>query len=280
MNVVELQPQLEPTMVGAKAANLGKAMENGFDVPPGVVVTRAALGMFLQDAGLQTQVQEFIIRDVLDEPMERVAAFDALCRRIRTAAIPKPLAAAVAEVAKPLLAASPGGVAVRSSGVHEDSATASFAGVYQSYLGIRSIEALWVAIKECWCSAWAPQATAYAQKMGITLEHDSMAVLIQQLVVADSAGVLFTANPRTGNPWQFILESTFGLAQELVGSAGNVPADRFVLAWDTGEIIEKQIVEKPATCVPNESGVNSIPVPEERSVAPSLSDTMATSIAK
>lgn len=276
---VNLQPRLEATTVGAKAANLGKVMANGISVPPGFVVTRNALNLFLEQTGLQPQVEAFVSHCLRLEKVDRAAAFTALCRQIEAAPIPEPLTAAIAEMADPLLAKALAGVAVRSSGIHEDSATASFAGIYASYLGIRSVEGLWVAVKQCWCSAWAPQAIAYAKRMGITPAVDSMAVLIQQLVVADSAGVLFTANPRTGNPWQFILESTFGLAQDLVGSVGDVPADRFVCEWHTGEILERQIVQKPTACVPGEAGVQVVPVPEARRLAPSLSDPLATQIA-
>ncbi|MBV7334548.1 hypothetical protein KFU94_41185 [Chloroflexi bacterium TSY] len=276
MLVTKLQPQLEPTTVGAKSANLGKAMEKGFSVPPGFVVTRSALDLFLQDAGLKTPVQTVLS----DENASRAEAYDDLCHKIRIAPVPDPLAKAVVKMAEPLLAEAPGGVAVRSSGAHEDSATASFAGIYESYLGIQSMEDLWVSIKQCWCSAWSPQATAYANRMGIGLEYDSMAVLIQQLVIADSSGVLFTANPQTGNPWHFILESTFGLAQELVGSVGNVPADRFVLAWDSGDITEKHTAKKPTACMLGESGVQTVSAPLDRSESPSLSDELATSIAK
>lgn len=277
--VVDLQPRLEATTVGAKAANLGKAMANGIKVPPGFVVTRNALNLFLQQTGLQSQVKAFVSQCLLAENAGQAAEFAALCRQIEAAPIPEPLIVTVAAMAEPLLAKAPVGVAVRSSGVHEDSATASFAGIYESYLGIRSIDALWMAIKDCWCSAWAPQAIAYAKRMGITPAYDAMAVLIQQLVVADSAGVLFTANPRTGNPWHFILEATFGLAQQLVGSVGNVPADRFVCEWHTGEILERQIVPKPTMCVSGEAGVQVVPVLEERRLLPSLSDPVAMRIA-
>lgn len=280
MLVVNLQPQLESATVGTKAANLGKAMANGISVPPGFVVTRDALRLFLHHTGLKTPVEEFVSRCLLGENRDHAAEFEELCRQIEAAPISDPLTVAVAEMAASLLAGAPAGVAVRSSGIHEDSATASFAGIYESYLGIRSIEDLWVAIKQCWCSAWAPQATAYAKKMGITPAYDSMAVLIQQLVVADSAGVLFTANPRTGNPWQFILESTFGLAQELVGSVGKVAADRFVFEWHTGQIIERQIVQKPTACVPSQAGVHMVSLPEARRLLPSLSDLLATRIAQ
>jgi len=179
MLAVDLQPRLESATVGAKAANLGKVMAHGIRVPPGFVVTRNALSLFLQHAGLKPLVEAFVNHRILTENVNHAAEFDELCRQVLTAPIPDPLAMAVAEMAEPLLVAAPGGVAVRSSGVHEDSATASFAGIYQSYLGIRSIEDLWMAIKQCWCSAWSPQAIAYANRMGITPDYASMAVLIR-----------------------------------------------------------------------------------------------------
>ena len=98
-------------------------------MPPGFVVTRNALDLFLQHADLKTLVQGFVSRSVLGENVDRAAEFDDLCRQIRIAPVPEPLTVVVAKMAEPLLAEAPGGVAVRSSGAHEDSATASFAGV-------------------------------------------------------------------------------------------------------------------------------------------------------
>ena len=278
--VAGLQPRLETSAVGAKAANLGKAMANGIRVPPGFVITRDALNVFLLYSGLKPFVAEYVSHAAHAENTWPTVAYDGLCRAVFAAPIPDPLIAAVREAAEPLLAIAPAGVAVRSSGIYEDSAAASFAGIYHSYLGIQSLEGLWAAVKQCWCSAWSPQAIAYTQRLGITPGHDTMAVLVQQLVAADSAGVLFTANPRTGNPWQFILESTFGLAQELVGSAGDVAADRFILEWNTGRIVERHIASKPTMCVPSGSGVHVVTAPEAQRTLPSLSDSLATKIAQ
>ncbi len=279
MLVVELQAGLEPTNAGAKAANLGKVMAHGLSVPSGFVLTRGAPCSFLNQAGLMATVKELIANSGNPGDAASAEARAALCHRVLTTPIPKALADAVVPMAETLFAEAPCGLAVRSSGVHEDSATASFSGVYQSFLGIRSLADLWTAIRQCWCAAWTQPAMDYAKKMGVTPEPDAMAVLVQQLVAADSAGVLFTADPQTGNPWRFILESTFGLAQELVGAAGNVPADRFVFEWGTGKIIEKQIVEKPTACVPGTSGVDVVPLPDDRRTAPSLQDEVATRIA-
>ena len=192
--------------------------------------------------------------------------------------IPQPVIEAVAPVARALLDESPHGVAVRSSGVHEDSAKASFAGAYDSFLGIRSEIDLWLAVRRCWCASWAPPAIDYARRMGIQPTADGMGVLLQRLVPADRAGVLFTADPRTGNPWRFVLHSVFGLARDVVG--GHADADEFVLDWDSGRIIEKRVAEKPAMLAATPQGVREVELPETRRNEPSLADADAHRIAR
>lgn len=107
-----------------------------------------------------------------------------------------------------------------------------------------------------------------------------MAVLVQRLVAADSAGVIFTADPRTGNPWRFPLECAFGLAQELVGGTGTTPADRFVLEWHSGRILEKHIARKEGRWVAGAHGLVKEALPEALAAAPSLSDELATGVAQ
>lgn len=277
---VGLEYGLAPSSVGAKAANLGKVMEHEFHVPSGYVVNRQALRLFLEQADLLKPVQEFIDCSPDRSLAECSQAHEKLCCQVHAVSIPGSLIDAVDPLAQKLLAGSPHGLAVRSSGIYEDSATASFAGVYRSFLGSRSLVDMWVAIRQCWCAAWAPAALQYARKMGITPEPDTMAVLVQQLIAPESAGVLFTADPQTGNPWRFVLESTFGLAEELVGAAGTVPVDKFVIEWDSSRIIERQIAEKSTTCVPGVSGVESVLLSDDLRVAPSLQDEMAIRIAK
>jgi hypothetical protein len=278
--VIELQQGLDLSSVGAKSANLGKAIENGSRVPPGFVVTRQALSLFLEQSGFVEDLQPLLDRPAGLSHSERTEAHQAFCQKLLATPIPQLLIDAVAPFADALFDRATCGLAVRSSSIYEDSATASFAGVYESFLGIHSLEVLWASIQKCWCSAWAPLALDYAHKMGIESEPDGMAVLVQPLLAADSAGVLFTADPRTGNPWRFVLESTFGLAQELVGTSGPFAADRFVFKWDTGRIVTRHIAEKSMAWVPGSTGIEKVALPAERQRAPSLPDETARRIAR
>ncbi|NKB72262.1 MAG: hypothetical protein GKR89_34725 [Candidatus Latescibacteria bacterium] len=278
--VVELAPEIAPASVGAKAANLGKVIQQGLSVPPGFVVAREGLHLFLQANNLHTQITAWLAGQKAGNRRQNDEAYNALCQQITAAPLPQQLIDAIAPLLKTLLAQAPHGLAVRSSGIYEDSAAASFAGVYDSFLGIRSTEDFHTALKRCWCAAWSPPALAYATRMGIAPETDALAVLVQPLLQATSAGVLFTADPQTGNPWRFVLESTFGLAQDLVGAAGNLPVDRFVFAWDSGQIIDKQIAVKETICRPCTTGVETVPLVPERGSLPSLNDETARRIAQ
>jgi len=116
--------------------------------------------------------------------------------------------------------------------------------------------------------------------MGIQPAVDGMGVLLQSLVFADSAGVLFTADPLTGNPWRFVLESSFGLARDMVASTGNMPVDRFVFEWDTGKIHSREIVPKKTALVLGDSGIDTIDIPLDQQSEPSLNDNLASRIAQ
>jgi hypothetical protein len=125
---------------------------------------------------------------------------------------------------------------------------------------------------------FSPSAIEYARKIGIEVQPDQMAVIVQELVPADTAGVTFTADPNNGNPWHFVLSSTFGLAQDVMN--GVAPADSFVFEWETSKIIEKKIVEKSTMLVPGKFGVEKTSLPYEKMKAASLSDSMAQRIAE
>ena len=277
--LVNLQHAHNYEGVGAKSANLAKTMEMGLSVPPGCVITQQALNLFLKQNGLFSMAQELIEANEWDD-VTRTAQYETLCEAVQKAPIPQSILEAVIPSIQTLLDGSPNGLAVRSSGVHEDSGKASFAGVYESFLGIRSETDLWRAIRNCWCASWSRHAIDYARRMDIQPTADGISVLIQSLVPADSAGVLFTADPLTGNPWRFVLESTFGLAQDLVGSTGTTPADRFLFEWDTGEILSQEIAKKKTALFPTNTNINNINIPPDQQSEPSLSNDLATQIAQ
>ena len=155
MFIIDLQYPLDHEKVGAKAANLARTMELGLSVPPGAVVTRQALSLFLEQSGLLAEAQR-LIDDVEREGPARADAYQAFCAEVMRAPVPEPVVAAVPPIVRALFNASSYGLAVRSSGVHEDSVTASFAGVYESFLSIRTEADLWQAVRRCWCTSWAP----------------------------------------------------------------------------------------------------------------------------
>jgi phosphohistidine swiveling domain-containing protein len=277
MICIHLSSDVDAAQVGGKAANLGRALSLGLRVPPAFVITRDALALFLNETGLVTQVQAMLTDSDLDR-RARQRAYENLCSSVFEAAIPKSLAEAVSDLAEEFLRSASVGLVVRSSGVQEDLAKASFAGVYESFLGVSSVDGLWDCVRRCWCASWSPQAVDYARKMGLDLQPDQMAMIVQELVPAESAGVIFTADPLTGNPWRFVLNAAFGLAQGVMD--GSAPADRFVLEWDTGAVLEKRIVEKPTALVPGRDGVQKAALPDDRRTTAAISDAMATQISE
>jgi pyruvate,water dikinase len=263
--------------VGAKAANLGKALGLGSKIPPGFVISRSALAFFLVEARLVDHVQAYLSQATSCSRAERVCAFDNLRSAVLRATVPQPLAKEVATWIEDLLDGSLVGLAVRSSARYEDSEKTSFAGVFESYLCVSPHEELWKAIRNCWCAQWSPQAIDYARKMDVALEPDGMAVILQQTIPADSAGAIFTADPLTGNPWHFVLNAAWGLAQGVV--EGSMPSDSWTLEWDTGRVLERRIAEKKSALVPGPSGPQEIALSEDKWKAPSLTDELIHRVA-
>ena len=114
--------------------------------------------------------------------------------------------------------------------------------------------------------------------MGITLQPEQMAVIVQAMVPAERSGVIFTADPLNGNPWRFVLNATFGLAHKLV--EGRAAADRYVLAWDSGKMLEKEIASKPTALICTAGGISEMSLPAEQQAAAVLSDEAAGKIAQ
>ncbi|MBN1846200.1 MAG: hypothetical protein JW810_10990, partial [Sedimentisphaerales bacterium] len=117
---------------------------------------------------------------------------------------------------------------VRSSATAEDLPDRAFAGMYDSFLGVRRFEDLCEKIKCCWASLWSERAYAYRQTHRLNHRQVGMAVLIQPLINAERSGVLFTADPVTGRTDQIVIEGCFGLPAALV--AGRIAPDRIVVA--------------------------------------------------
>ncbi|MBB2745810.1 UNVERIFIED_ORG: pyruvate,water dikinase [Microbispora rosea subsp. rosea] len=186
-------------LAGGKGANLGELVRGGFPVPAGFVVTTAAHETAVRRAGAGGPASA--IPDMPREVREAVvAAYAALGR---------------------------GPVAVRSSATAEDLPGAAFAGQQDTYLNVVGEQALVDAVCRCWASLWNERAVAYRRRLGIPDDGVSIAVVVQSMVEADTAGVMFTADPVSGDRSRVVVDASSGLGEAVV--SGLVTPDHYVL---------------------------------------------------
>lgn len=190
--------------VGGKAANLGELVRAGFDVPPGFVVTTQGYLDYVAAAGRAGRIAA-----LAGQGPERAAEIRALF----AGELPDDLADAVA-TAYAGLGSPP--VAVRSSATAEDQPDASFAGQQDTYLDVRGLDAVLAAVRACWASLWTERAMAYRQQQSVPAAGLSLAVVVQEMVPAEVAGVMFTANPLTGRTDQTVISAAPGLGEAVV----------------------------------------------------------------
>lgn len=200
--------------VGGKAANLGELIATGMPVPPGLVITTAGYEAVVAANHLEPMLEQAV---ATGDGLEARNAF-------ATAEIPEKLTTAILAAYR---AMGGGSVAVRSSATAEDLPGAAFAGQQDTLLGIRDELALLKAVRQCWGSLWSDRAISYRQERGFADEKVSLAVVVQQMVAADAAGVMFTANPVTGARNQTVIDASTGLGEAIV--SGLVTPDHIVL---------------------------------------------------
>ena len=200
--------------VGGKAANLGELISIGMPVPPGFAITTSAYDAVVAVNGLDSLLAH--AADTGDGTAVRAA--------FASSEIPEHIVTAVLAAYQ---AMGSGSVAVRSSATAEDLPGAAFAGQQDTLLGIRDEVALLKAIRQCWGSLWSDRAISYRQQRGFANEQVALAVVVQRMVAADAAGVMFTANPVTGARNQTVVDASTGLGEAIV--SGLVTPDHFVL---------------------------------------------------
>lgn len=252
---------VDRAQVGGKAANLGVLARAGFPVPPGFVVARSAY-----DAVIATRLGERIAAILAVVDFANADSVDEGARRIRelvtAAPLPAPLAAAITEA---YTALGPDRyVAVRSSGTAEDLADASFAGQHDTYLDMQGNAVVLDAVKRCWASLWTARAVAYRHANGFDQLAVSLAVVVQDMVEAEVAGVMFTANPLSMATDRIVVNASWGLGEGVV--SGILTPDEFTLDKKSSRLLhtvtgakERQVVRNPATG----RGTVTEPVPTE-----------------
>ena len=229
--------------VGGKAANLGELLSAGLPVPDGFCLTTEAYHQAVAPLGL-----EDVHRALQAAPSDDVGALGGLAARARSLITSAELPPAIAEAVRAAYGALGSAelpdvpVAVRSSATAEDLPLASFAGQQDTYLNVVGTEALLDAVRDCWASLWTDRAVAYRADRGIDPSAVALAVVVQRMVDAAVAGVMFTANPVTGRRREAVIDASPGLGEAVVSDAMN--PDHFVVDIAAGQILQRRLGDK------------------------------------
>ncbi|MGC8994550.1 MAG: phosphoenolpyruvate synthase, partial [Pyrobaculum sp.] len=269
-------------LAGGKGANLGE-IARVVQVPPGFVVTTEAFSYFLQSTGLRDKIRE-VLREYITkgEPEEYEKASSVIRSLIDSAPLPPELEGELIEAYRRLgeMVGLPDvAVAVRSSATAEDIPEASFAGQQDTYLNVRGSENVITYVKKVWGSLYTARAIYYRERMGIPHEKSLMAVVVQKLVNARSAGVIFTLDPTSGDKSKIVIEASWGLGEGVV--RGLVTPDEYVVDKATLKIIDKRISTKKIAVVRDDAGlVKEVEVPHEKANKQALTDEEVVELAK
>ncbi|MFD7427610.1 rifamycin-inactivating phosphotransferase [Streptomyces sp. NPDC059818] len=257
--------------VGGKAAHLGELSRiEDIRVPGGFCVTTDAFRRIMAQApSIDGQLDRLSRLDPDDR--EAVRTLSARIRRtVEEIAVPDDLAAAITHALGGLGDGT--ACAVRSSATAEDLPTASFAGQQDTYLNVVGPAAVLRHISRCWASLFTERAVVYRRRNGIDHRTVHMAVVVQQMVLPHAAGILFTADPVTGNRKVATVDAGFGLGEAMV--SGLVNPDVFKVRH--GEVVAKVIAAKRRAlhALPG-GGTREVAVAPRRQEQPALTDAQA-----
>lgn len=259
-------------MVGGKGGSLGELTRAGMAVPAGFVVCTCAFERFLaileKQAPIRRRIEALSVEDLRGIRLlsEEVRA------RMQAASLPEDLGAEIVAAHAELCGENlDRPLAVRSSATAEDREDASCAGLQDTYLWVMSAEDTLKNVRSCWASLYSVPSLAYRLKRKAPETGVAIAVVVQQMVEARTAGVMFTRSPLTGDRSVITIEATWGLGSAIVG--GEVTPDRFVIAKITGEISVREISDKHIQHVPAQGGgVESVETAIQLRRAPCVSD--------
>ncbi|WP_377266914.1 rifamycin-inactivating phosphotransferase [Peterkaempfera sp. SMS 1(5)a] len=260
--------QTQIAVVGGKGAHLGGLSRiEGIRVPAGFCVTTDAFRRIMAEApSINDRLDQ--LSHLNPDDREAIRTLSAEIRRtIEGIAIPGDLAAAITGALARL--GEHTACAVRSSATAEDLPTASFAGQQDTYLNVVGPAAILQHISRCWASLFTERAVTYRQRNGIDHRTVHMAVVVQQMVFPDAAGILFTADPVTGNRKVATVDAGFGLGEALV--SGLVNPDVFTVRH--GEVVAKAIASKQlAVHALPAGGTQEVAIDSQRQEQPALTD--------
>jgi pyruvate,water dikinase len=238
--IISLQADnVSPALVGGKGANLIRLIRAGFSVPGGFIITTRAYQSYAVANNLENWIVQAAQSATPDDPEALEEVSNAIRMRFEAGVMSARLADAIRSTYASIGCPS---VAVRSSATAEDLPEASFAGQQDTLLNVSGDAALLRAVVRCWSSLWTARAIGYRTRNAISHQSAALAVVVQEMVESESAGVLFTANPLTGKRTETVVDAALGLGEALV--SGQVEPDHYVVDPVGGRILSKTLGSK------------------------------------
>jgi pyruvate,water dikinase len=228
---------------GGKGANLGELTRAGLPVPSGFVIGAPAYASFCEQTGLRERLDAILSRVEVEDTASLQHAAEAARQAVLDAPMPAALRTAIL-AAHAELVGSDGErpVAVRSSATAEDTASASFAGMNETFLNVHGADSVIEAVKRCWMSLFGARTIYYRGRRGFSQADMDIAVVVQLQIPSTRAGVMFTVDPSGGSREQLVIEGSFGLGEAVV--SGSVSPDRYVVRKDTLTILTRSVRPK------------------------------------
>ncbi len=262
-------------LAGGKGASLGEMTQAGFKIPPGFVIGAEAYEIFLQNhprrQDIEAQLNKVNPEDVNSIEKASVTISDI----IHDVALPEDLAEEITGAFQKLDAQY---VAVRSSATAEDSEVASWAGELDTFLNTTK-ETLLNNVKKCWASLFSPRAIFYRMENKLQDATVHVAVVVQEMVESDVAGVCFTVHPVTEDPNQMIIEAGIGLGEAVV--SGQITPDNYIIAKDTLTITDRYISTQTMQIVKGpDGGTVDVELKDKEGSSQKLSDELILEIAE
>jgi pyruvate,water dikinase len=263
-------------IVGKKCGNLGEMAKIGLPVPPGFALSVEAYKDFMIQTNARREIRNYLSQ--LGGDVETIEQFNQASRDIRQIVESKEMPEAMKDT---ILSFYDGlcrrcdcivAVSTRSAG------PMSHPGQYETYLNVKGNADLLEKIKKVWASSFNPRSLAFRKRKALPLEDDPIGVAVLKMVNARAAGVVFTADPNTGDTSRMIMEANWGLGESVV--SGELLPDVYVLKKDTLEILEKKLGKKSKYVTCKELGVAEEECPADLSGAFCLRDEEAKEIGK
>jgi pyruvate,water dikinase len=242
----ELDPAEAVTVAGSKMGRLTEMMRSGVSVPRGFTVTAQTYRRHCEEAGLHDEIDRILgdlPRDPSDEQIE-TAAGDVKARIERTP-LSEALVAEITDAYRTLCERCSENdlpVAVRSSATGEDGSTSSFAGIFDTYLGLSGTDRVLDAVKRCWGSLFSPRALRYRYQRGVSHHDMPMAVGVIELVQAHASGVGFSQHPVTGKRDRMVIEASWGWGEAIV--QGLVTPDHVEVGKSDSRVLRHDVSHK------------------------------------